>query len=169
MNTPWIENSDGTLSCTQCGASSFRPGHHCSCSAGDSPGVKPVDLPSLADTQLAGDSAGESLRHLSALPTMQEAFQSLLETRTLLRRLHRRVKQRTPRDKLIDGVNVRVADIHQRDVDELKVLEVISKHDQKIYEASKDRELPELVEEMRRFNAEAKRRESRLARDPGVQ
>jgi hypothetical protein len=100
---------------------------------------------------------------------MEEAYASLLETRALLRRLHRRIKERTPRDQLYDGINVRVGDIHQRDVDELKCLEVISKHDWKIYEASKDREWPELVEEMRRLNAQAKHRESRLAREPGVQ
>jgi hypothetical protein len=38
-----------------------------------------------------------------------------------------------------------------------------------LHRMAHERELPELVEEMKRVNASIRRRESRLAKDPGVQ
>jgi hypothetical protein len=172
--TPWVENNDGTLSCSACGCASFRPGHSCQCSAGGSP-ANSESWPVQTEASHAEISAGEPSVTFP-LRTAADYERDLDATLRAQRRLRAAINKAPVEDEYVksdDGRRGTWRQAWQAEHSKLRMrLDAIDKERKTLVDLHRmahERELPELVEEMKRVNASIRRRESRLAKDPGVQ
>lgn len=157
MTGTWLKNSDGTLSCTRCGSSRFRQGHHCAC---------PVDGAEVFHRTSPGTESSD-LEHSASAPSA--CLRPILgwdQRFEILDGRHESIDSRL--DQLEEGADdpdLKCALVRLR----IQNLDGWRKNTSAATERAKQRGEVELVERMERAVAELRHRRGRLSRDPGVQ